>query len=82
MHVQEATLDIRTRLIEIIGEEADLSAEEVIALQSFEDAIDSLTLLVIIADIEREIGVKIPDEQISRLRTLDDAVVLVSLSLS
>ncbi|MEM7132524.1 MAG: acyl carrier protein [Chloroflexota bacterium] len=70
--------DIRSRLTTIIAEEAELKEDEVSTLQSFEDAIDSLTLLVIVADIEREIGVKVPDEQISQLSTLDEAVMLVT----
>ena len=44
--------EVRQRLIEIIKEQAKLEEEEFINAHSFENVIDSLTLLEIVCEIE------------------------------
>ncbi len=69
--------EIRTKIIKIIAEDAEIGAAEISQMTSFDGVIDSLTLLVIISSIEKTFDIKIEDEQIQALGSLDDAVQFV-----
>ena len=70
--------EIRTRLIQIISAEGLLEVEEVKELQTFDGVIDSLSLIVIISQIEAELGISIPKDQLRQLTNLEHSVNLVS----
>ena len=70
--------EIRTRLIKIISEEGLLEVEEVTELQTFDGVIDSLSLIVIVSQIESELGISIPKDRLRQLTNLEYSVNLVS----
>ncbi len=74
--------EIRTKLIEIIKEEARLDEEAFTQGQPLAGLIESLTLLEIICRIEEEFDLEIEDEQIPDLKTFDDVVNGVNQLLS
>ena len=72
-------LEIRSRIKEVIVSVSGIDLEEIGDDASFEEdlELDSLALLEISVDIElqfREYNVKIPDDEIAELRTVQDAV--------
>ena len=72
-------LEIRRRVKEVIANVSGIAPEEIGDHASFQDdlELDSLALLEISVDIElrfRELNLKIPDEEIAALRTVQDAV--------
>ncbi len=73
--------DIRTILITTIKEDAKLAEDEFVKAQTFEDLIDSLTLLEIVADIEEKFDLEIDDEQIPEIKSFDEVVKLVAQML-
>ncbi len=70
--------NVRQTLIDIIKEQAKLEEAEFISANSFENLIDSLTLLEIVYEIEENFDLEIDDEQIPELRSFDEVVTLVS----
>ncbi len=70
--------EVRQKLIDIIKEQAKLEEAEFIEANSFENLIDSLTLLEIVYEIEEGFDLEIDDEQIPELRSFDEVVTLVS----
>ncbi|WP_336086547.1 meromycolate extension acyl carrier protein AcpM [Nocardia sp. SSK8] len=66
-------------IAEIVEEVTGIEADEVTLEKSFiEDLdIDSLSLVEIAVQLEDKYSVKIPDEDLSALRTVGDAVVYV-----
>ena len=70
--------DVRATVIRIIQEEAMLEEAEIIQLETFENVIDSLTLLDVVCGIEEVFDIKIPDDQIEALNGLDAAVNFVA----
>lgn len=72
-------LEIRRRVKEVIANVSGIAPEEIGDDASFQEdlELDSLALLEISVDIElrfRELNLKIPDEEIAALRTVQDAV--------
>ncbi len=67
------------RLIEIIADQLNVPAEEITPESSFvEDLMaDSLDQVEIVVAIEDELGVKIPDEYLSSLHTVNDALEML-----
>ncbi|HZZ45692.1 MAG TPA: acyl carrier protein [Pseudonocardia sp.] len=68
--------DILSGLAEIVEEIAGVDAAEVTPEKSFVDDldIDSLSMVEIAVQAEDKFGVKIPDDQLADLKTVNDAV--------
>ncbi|MVU80572.1 acyl carrier protein [Nocardia sp. ET3-3] len=71
--------DIVAGIAEIVEEITGIEAAEVTFEKHFVDDldIDSLSLVEIAVQLEDKYGVKVPDEDLSRLRTVGDAVTYV-----
>ncbi|MGI9002425.1 MAG: acyl carrier protein [Pseudonocardia sp.] len=68
--------EIRSGLADIVEEVADIDADEVTAEKSFVDDldIDSLSMVEIAVQAEDKFDVKIPDDELAKLKTVGDAV--------
>jgi acyl carrier protein len=68
--------EIRTGLAEILHEVADVAAEDVVDDKSFTDDldVDSLSMVEVAMAAEEKFGVKIPDDELPKLKTVGDAV--------
>ena len=68
--------DITAGLAEILEEVAGVNPDDVAEDKSFtEDLdVDSLSMVEVVVAAEEKFGVKIPDEEVSNLRTVRDAV--------
>ncbi len=72
-----ATADeIRTGLASILDEVADVSPDDVSDEKSFVDDldVDSLSMVEVAMAAEEKFGVKIPDDELPKLKTVGDAV--------
>ena len=75
-----ATADeIRTGLAEILNEVADVNAADVSDDKSFTDDldVDSLSMVEVAMAAEEKFGVKIPDDELPKLKTVGDAVTYI-----
>lgn len=70
------TEEILAGLADIVEEVAGVSAADVTADKSFTDDldIDSLSMVEIAVQAEDKFGVKIPDDELANLKTVNDAV--------
>ncbi|MGH3098287.1 MAG: acyl carrier protein [Streptosporangiales bacterium] len=68
--------EILDGLSEIVNEVAGVPAEDVAPEKSFTDDldIDSLSMVEVVVAAEERFGVKIPDDDVKNLRTVQDAV--------
>jgi acyl carrier protein len=68
--------DVLAGLAEIVNEETGLETEAVEANKSFTDDldIDSISMMTIVVNAEKKFGVKIPDDDVKDLVTVQDAV--------
>ncbi len=68
--------EILSGLAELIATEMEIDASTVTGEQSLADdlAIDSLSMITIVYNAEEKFGVKIPDDEASKLVTVQDAV--------
>jgi acyl carrier protein len=68
--------EIRAGLAEILSEVADVNADDVSDEKSFTDDldVDSLSMVEVAMAAEEKFGVKIPDEELPKLKTVGDAV--------
>ncbi len=68
--------EIRAGLAEILQEVADVTPEDVVDEKSFTDDldVDSLSMVEVAMAAEEKFGVKIPDDELPKLRTVGDAV--------
>ena len=73
------TEEIRTDLAEIVNEVAGIPVEDVQLDKSFVDAldVDSLSMVEVAMAAEEKFGVKIPDDELSNLKTVGDAVSFI-----
>ena len=71
--------EIQTGLGEIIDEVAGVPADEVTPDKSFVDDldIDSLSMVEVAVAAEEKFGVRIPDEELGKLKTVGDAVAFI-----
>ncbi|QCU78329.1 acyl carrier protein [Citricoccus sp. SGAir0253] len=71
--------EILAGLAEIVNEETGLETEEVQLDKSFTDDldIDSISMMTIVVNAEEKFDVKIPDEEVKNLKTVDDAVEFI-----
>ncbi len=74
------TAEILSGLAEIVEEVAGIDTAEVTAEKSFVDDldIDSLSMVEIAVQAEDKFGVKIPDDELAKLTTVQDAVDYIS----
>jgi acyl carrier protein len=68
--------EVRQGLASILAEVADVKPEDVQDDKSFVDDldVDSLSMVEVAMEAETQFGVKIPDEKLSELKTVKDAV--------
>jgi acyl carrier protein len=89
-HIKEAkttqmsTDEIRTRVKQSIAAITNISVEEISDTASYTDdlQLDSLTILEIAVDAEYQFQVKISDDDLGEIRTVDDTVRMVQQYLS
>jgi acyl carrier protein len=74
--------EIVAGLGEIVNEIVGLPAEDVTPEKSFTDEldIDSLSMVEIVVAAEERFGVKIPDSEVGKLKTVGDAVNYIQLN--
>jgi acyl carrier protein len=75
-----ATADeIRSGLASILEEVADVSPDDVSDEKSFTDDldVDSLSMVEVAMAAEEKFGVKIPDDELPKLKTVGDAVTYI-----
>ena len=72
--------EILSGLAEIVNEETGLVTEEVQLDKNFtEDLdIDSISMMTIVVNAEEKFDVKIPDEEVKNLKTVQDAVDFIA----
>ena len=78
-----STEEIRAGLAEIVNEVAGIPAEDVQLDKSFVDDldVDSLSMVEVVVAAEEKFGVKIPDDEVQKLRTVGDAADFVLKNL-
>lgn len=71
-----STDEIRAGLAEILKEVADVAPDQVTDEKSFTDDldVDSLSMVEVVVAAEEKFGVKIPDDELPKLKTVGDAV--------
>ena len=75
-----ATADeIREGLASILNEVADVAPDDVTDEKSFTDDldVDSLSMVEVAMAAEEKFGVKIPDDELPKLKTVGDAVTFI-----
>ncbi len=79
MNVDEIRASIKSSIVRI----TNLDPEEISDHASYKDdlLLDSLTILEIAVDAEYQFQVKIPDDLLSEIRTVDDTVRIVQQHL-
>ena len=72
--------EVLAGLAAIVAEETGLDAAEVAGPKSFTDDldIDSLSMMTIVTLAEEKFGVRIPDEEVKNLVTVNDAVQYIT----
>ena len=72
--------EILAGLAELVTEETGLPAADVQPDKSFVDDldIDSLSMMTIVVNAEEKFGVKIPDDEVKNLKTVNDAVSYIA----
>jgi acyl carrier protein len=73
------TDNILAQLAEILNEVADVKPEDVTPEKSFVDDldVDSLSMVEVAMAVEEKFGASIPDEELSNLKTVGDAVSFI-----
>ena len=72
--------EILEGLAEIVNEETGIETDQVVSDKSFTDDldIDSLSMMTIVVNAEEKFGVKIPDDEVKNLKTVNDAVSYIA----
>ncbi len=68
--------DIEARIKEIICEQLDVKPEDVSEGKSFTEDLgaDSLAIVELVLALEEQFDVKIPDDEVDKIKTVGDAV--------
>lgn len=76
--------EILAGMAEILNEVADVAPEDVTVDKSFTDDldVDSLSMVEVAMAAEEKFGVKIPDEELPKLKTVGDAVNYINANPS
>jgi acyl carrier protein len=71
--------EVRAGLAEILNEVADVDTGDVSDDKSFTDDldVDSLSMVEVAMAAEEKFGVKIPDDELPKLKTVGDAVTYI-----
>ncbi len=71
--------DILSGLADIVREITGIKAEQVVPGATFVDDldIDSLSMVEVVVAAEERFGVRIPDEDLAKLKTVGDAVAYI-----
>lgn len=79
-----ATEEIRSGLADILEEVAGVKPDDVTPEKSFVDDldVDSLSMVEVALAAEEKFGVKIPDDELSNLKTVGDAIAYIEKSQS
>lgn len=72
-------MSIEERIIEIVMEQLDVTKEECVPEASFMDDLgaDSLDIVELIMAMEENFGVEISDDELARIRTIQDVVSFI-----
>jgi acyl carrier protein len=83
-HSMATTEEIRADLAEIVNEVAGIPVEDVQLDKSFVDDldVDSLSMVEVAMAAEEKFGVKIPDDELPKLKTVGDAVRYIEANAS
>ncbi|MGZ4603611.1 MAG: acyl carrier protein [Kineosporiaceae bacterium] len=73
------TEEIRADLADIVNEVAGIPADDVQLDKSFTDDldVDSLSMVAVVVAAEEKFDVKIPDDEVTNLKTVGDAVAFI-----
>jgi len=76
----QSEAEILEGLAEIVNEETGIETDQVEPDKSFTDDldIDSLSMMTIVVNAEEKFGVKIPDDEVKNLKTVNDAVSYIA----
>jgi len=68
--------EVLAGLAALVNDETGVPVENVVFGKSFADDldIDSISMMTIVVNAEEAFGIKIPDDKVSELKTVDDAV--------
>lgn len=71
--------DIKDQVVEIICEQLDVKPEDVNESKTFTDDLgaDSLAIVELVLALEEKFDVKIPDDEVDKIKTVGDAVSYV-----
>lgn len=77
-------IDIRTKLDDIIAKILGLEKDQITSAGSFinDFGADSLDIVELVIEVERDFELSIPDEDIEKIITVNDAVEYLSKRLS
>ena len=68
-----------TKVAELIATTAEISLEKITPESRFQDlGMDSLDALALISDLEKEYNIKIPNQEILKIKTVAQAVESIS----
>lgn len=72
--------EVLAGLAELVNDETGISVENVQLDKSFTDDldIDSISMMTIVVNAEEKFDVKIPDDEVKNLKTVDDAVTFIT----
>jgi len=72
--------DILAGLADLVNEETGIATDQVELGKSFTDDldIDSISMMTIVVNAEEKFDVKIPDEEVKNLMTVQDAVDFIA----
>ena len=72
-------MSIEEKVIELIVEQLDVTREECVPEASFIEDLgaDSLDLVELIMAMEENFGVEISDEELQKIRTIQDAITFI-----
>jgi len=71
--------EISKQVIEIVVDQLDVKIEEVEASKSFTDDLqaDSLAIVELVLALEEKFDVKIPDDDVDKIKTVGDAISFI-----
>lgn len=76
--------DIESQVKEIIVEQLDVKPEDVTEAKTFTDDLgaDSLAIVELVLALEEKFEVKIPDDEVDKIKTVGDAVSYIKTHTS
>lgn len=71
--------EVLAGLAELVADETGIAADVVTLDKSFTDDldIDSISMMTIVVNAEEQFDVKIPDDEVKNLKTVEDAVSFI-----